>query len=215
MVQQPSDPQSREIRKYLSTFPSNQQPNQIAIVPLIPPQPTANKTRKPRPIGALVFESFERQDVASFFQAINEVTEHSYSAMANALKYERMPLRWFWNSLFVVSDQFRVKHLMRTAMCSLLVAAAVYFLIVSQTEFKVEVHGELRPVQERNVFALADGIVSNILVKHGDSVQANQIIMTLRSPELELELKQLEGDIKTSGTKTGWAVDNHENGGLE
>jgi hypothetical protein len=193
--------QSRQFQRYLDSFPADQQPKSIVLVPLSSVNAVRPLARQAIPIGAMIFESFEHKEIAELCQSIAEMTDHASSAMDNALRFERIPLRWFWNALHWFASQFGAPYRIRTAIWSLLIVALVYFLVAFQTEFKVEVQGELRPVQERNVFAPADGVISEILVQHGDRVREDQVIITLRSPDLELELKQLDGEIETARQK--------------
>lgn len=195
-----SDSISREIQHYLGSFPDEQKPRYITVVPLQELADTRSPKRQ-RPVGAMVIESFSSQDDVRFFRAINEVTEHAGSAISNAIRYEQIPFRWVWQTLQFASSQFGLKHLFRTAVSLAVMVALVLFLVLSKKDFRVEVRGVLKPEQERQVFAPVNGMVSEILVKHGEIVERDDLLIRLRSPEMDMELQQLDGDIQTNRQK--------------
>jgi multidrug efflux pump subunit AcrA (membrane-fusion protein) len=198
VFQRDAEPAPRELQDFLSTFPDGEGPVQIAIVPLLTPGSSGQRVGT---CGALVIESFDPQETVDFYRRINEVTEHASLAIGNALAYERIPFRPVWQGLHWIGRQFGLSRLLRTMFWIVGVAAVASFLTFEKTELKVEVAGQLRPVQERLVFAPADGLVDQILVEQGDLINEGDIVIRLRSPDLELELRQLEGELATNRQK--------------
>lgn len=68
-------------------------------------------------------------------------------------------------------------------------------------EFKLEARGVLQPVNRRDVFAPADGIVQEILVRDGQLVAAQDVLVRLRRPELDVELARVLGEIETAQSR--------------
>jgi RND family efflux transporter MFP subunit len=54
----------------------------------------------------------------------------------------------------------------------------------------------VKPIEEAEIFARADGFVEERLVDIGDTVKAGQLLARLSSPELEEGIKQVKADIK-------------------
>ena len=50
----------------------------------------------------------------------------------------------------------------------------------------------------QDVFARIDGLVTDIHVQHGQHVAADQLLATLRRPQLDFEFKQVLGELQTS-----------------
>lgn len=59
----------------------------------------------------------------------------------------------------------------------------------------VESLGLFEPVTKRAIFATADGFIDEILVEDGELVERGQALIQLRSPSLELSLREAEGEI--------------------
>src|SRR6185369_11176658 len=58
--------------------------------------------------------------------------------------------------------------------------------------------GELQPLERHEVFAPRDGVVTAIRVDHGQSVAAGQPLVDMRSPELDLEIQRVDGELETA-----------------
>jgi multidrug efflux pump subunit AcrA (membrane-fusion protein) len=65
-------------------------------------------------------------------------------------------------------------------------------------DFTVEARGELQPVERRDVFAPLDGVVREVRAKHGARVSANQVLVVLSTPDLDLEFKRVGGELQTA-----------------
>jgi multidrug efflux pump subunit AcrA (membrane-fusion protein) len=65
-------------------------------------------------------------------------------------------------------------------------------------DFRVHATGELQPEEQHYIFAPFDGQVAAISVKHGDQVAANDILLELRSPEIDLESQRIQGEVDTT-----------------
>ena len=62
-------------------------------------------------------------------------------------------------------------------------------------EFQLHGKGTLEPVEKRDVFAAADGIVTKVLVKHGDDVKAGQPLVEMRDTTLDVALEKATTDL--------------------
>ena len=90
---------------------------------------------------------------------------------------------------------------MKAALAAGLVAAVVAAAMLVKTDFTVVADGDLQPVRLRDVFAAADGTVSDLRVEHGQHVRAGGLLAVLRRPQLDLEFKQVLGELQTAQQK--------------
>ncbi len=61
----------------------------------------------------------------------------------------------------------------------------------------IEAQGVLEPAVLQTVFANLDGYVEGLLVEDGQHVVVGQPLLNLRSPELELRIEELSGELRT------------------
>ncbi len=74
-----------------------------------------------------------------------------------------------------------------------LVGAVLLAMLLIQINMDLEANGSLQPVTQYQVFAHIDGEVRDVLVDHGDEVQAGQLLVTLQNRDLEIEIASLQG----------------------
>lgn len=75
----------------------------------------------------------------------------------------------------------------------LTLALVTYFL--TPGELVIVAHGTLEPSEQRLVFAPADGFVDTILVADGQRVSESDLVATINSPSLLLQLDQINAEI--------------------
>jgi hypothetical protein len=148
------------------------------------------------PIGSLVVECFEPHDRMQLINGLKNIVPCAESALKNSMALERLPLRRLWGMIAWVSEQFHFRAIPRTVAILAVLAAAVVSLFAIKSDFNLAVTGEIRPLVERNIFAPADGIVDSIAIEYGDRVVRNQPIAKLFSPDYQLKLKQLQGQLE-------------------
>jgi multidrug efflux pump subunit AcrA (membrane-fusion protein) len=146
----------------------------------------------------LVAERFAGQvDHASFRRRLDALERHAGCALAAALEHHQLPM---------LKAQLAVGRLVRKirrrpipfllAMALLLGVAAV--LTWTPMDFTVEASGALEPEVRRHVFAPADGVIEELLVDHGQTVAAEAPLARLRSPQLQLDLSRVMGELQTA-----------------
>ena len=64
------------------------------------------------------------------------------------------------------------------------------------TPLLIEAEGNLTPSESKAIFAAADGFISSLLVEENQSIEAGQLLVTMTSPELELQLEDLRGKVR-------------------
>ncbi|PQO47191.1 hypothetical protein C5Y93_03885 [Blastopirellula marina] len=144
-------------------------------------------------VGVMIVEQLEATDVERLLSRTRSLAETASLALANAQRFERLPLRGVMQALGVVLAQFGWRKLSRTMRYVLPVLMILLATWLIPARFEIDVRGQLKPEIERQVFAPLDGYVDEILVKHGDMVDAGQVVATLRSPDLELKQTETAG----------------------
>jgi biotin carboxyl carrier protein len=131
---------------------------------------TSPRAGQGRLIGVLVAERF---DADPFPETLRErvaaVAGHGQAALANAMKYQDLP---FLPLLRVAGWLLGPRRLSYGFVVLLAIAAAVGALVFLPADFRIEARGELQPRQRYDVFAPHDGIVTQVLVRHGQHVDA-------------------------------------------
>jgi multidrug efflux pump subunit AcrA (membrane-fusion protein) len=176
---------------------------QVAAIPLARLADPANehgdrptRAKQDLPAIVLVAEQFDAEHGNLDRQRLAEVGEVCATALYNALDFDRLPLSGLWRWLGAVKHQV-VTHLSRTAMIVVGLAALVAALVFVDTDFTIEAPGTLQPTVRRDVFAPRGGLVDEVLVAHGNDVEAGQPLVRLRDPSLEHELKRVTGEMET------------------
>jgi len=70
-------------------------------------------------------------------------------------------------------------------------------LAVVPMELQIAASGEVLPAQRRDVFAPVSGVISEVLVQHGSTVTAGQLLLVIRDPAAELESTRVSGELAT------------------
>jgi hypothetical protein len=78
----------------------------------------------------------------------------------------------------------------------LILLLSIYWLLTKPSQFRLEIDGAIQPKVQRNVYALLDGTVEKILVKDSDKVLQGQMIATMKSASLEMQIQEVVGDLK-------------------
>jgi len=67
-----------------------------------------------------------------------------------------------------------------------------------KVDFYIESMGQLEPVEQRLIFATHDSQVDEMMVDDGQNVVAGQVLIQLKSADLELRARELDGEIATA-----------------
>ncbi|MCA9006133.1 MAG: efflux RND transporter periplasmic adaptor subunit, partial [Planctomycetaceae bacterium] len=150
-------------------------------------------------VGAIVIEQFhEVPSSHTMLERSLAVSRHGGTALYNSLQFESFPffpLLKHWSYSPLRKKQLTVRKLL---MAALILAVLSAVLILTPADFKIEGTGSLQPVDQQNVFATADGVVDQILVRQGEDVTTGSTLITLRDSDLELEFSRVRGEIQTT-----------------
>ncbi len=84
---------------------------------------------------------------------------------------------------------------LRLAMLIGLVFLAAYLLLMPMP-MVIEGEGKLEPIEFRYIYASADGFIDQLLVQDGQAVETNTPLLTLRSPSLDLQIEEAQGEYR-------------------
>jgi multidrug efflux pump subunit AcrA (membrane-fusion protein) len=121
--------------------------------------------------------------------------------LTNALEHNSLFLMPVWRTIgkskFLVSARMLPK--------TLAVAIGVVVLLISlffiPADFNLHGRGKLEPLEQRDVYAQSDGIVTDVLVDHGSDLKAGQELVKMISNELDSQIIKAVGEIQGNNQK--------------
>ena len=148
------------------------------------------------PAGALILEWYS-QDVpeSQVAEDVEVLSDHIGRALSNANEYKSIFLMPLWRALGKWRWLMTARTLPKTIAVSIAVAVLFLFFAVFPWSFDMRVQGVLEPVKKQNVFAITQGVVSQVHVQHGDVVKKGQLLVELRNIDLETEITTAFGDL--------------------
>jgi multidrug efflux pump subunit AcrA (membrane-fusion protein) len=155
------------------------------------------RRRDDRPMFVLVAEQFDARHGELNRERLAEVARVCSTALYNAQQFNQFPLGWLMRPLGELK-YYVATHLSRTAIAIVAIASCVAALVLIPADFTIESPGTLEPAVRRDVFAPRSGLVDEVLVAHGADVATGQPLVQLRDPQLELELKRVDGELETA-----------------
>lgn len=166
----------------------------VVVLPLAEPE----QEGEPRaaPVGAVVLEWFASApgEIADR-GTLATLGRQARLALARAVRYERIPAVRVWERLGRWCSASRV---IRGALWLLPLAAVVAALVFVPSDFRVTCRGQLKPQNERRIFAPRDGRIGQLHADHGETVAAGQLLASIQSSELEFEQTRVQGEIQTT-----------------
>ena len=174
--------------KSLSGFPF------VACFPLYGAgQQDADHEKQARPIGVLLAEYATAPPASKFVEAANFAVPQMSMALENAGTFSSIPMHKTWLSFH---RKFKFKRWRKSWLALICLACFLLFVFSWRIDFKIRMTGSLHAVNERIVFSPRDAFVESVLVNHGELVKQGQVLLELRSPELQLALDEAEGEIE-------------------
>lgn len=169
----------------------------IGILPLIRTSDSddepARKRRSNDVLGAIVIEQFDQARFGEGLLHRSEmVRQHAATALGNALDHHG-PLMPLLRTLGRTRLLAATHNMPKTWAVVAAIAIAVASLFFIPADFELEASGTLEPSVRRDLFAQEPGLVTEVLVQHGDLVSQEMPLVQLRSRELEMEITDITG----------------------
>ena len=149
-------------------------------------------------VGALAVEQFDSELAADSHARIEHVAAASSLALANALEYDKIPLRGLLAPLGRSLAALRHSRRWQVAIVIGALAAVVLALCLIPAELTVAARGQLWPRERQQVFAPAEGVVVELGKSDGAEVNAGDVLARLHSPALDIQLSELLGQQRTA-----------------
>lgn len=178
-------------QELLRRYSDLSQATQVAVVPMVRTTPAKDSDHETHPsevVGVLIAEQFLAGSPPLAKDQIAEVAQIAAPALGNSQQHDALPLR---TTLTRVQKLTERRWLV--AIASSLLACLMLFVIPA--EYEVEARGELQPASKQNLFAPSDAVVKKVLVRHGDQVAAGTPMLELHSPELDLDMQKVNGQL--------------------
>ncbi|MFK7770414.1 MAG: HlyD family efflux transporter periplasmic adaptor subunit [Mariniblastus sp.] len=173
----------------------------LIVVPIYdrPPEflerPDPIKVKK-RIIGGMVIEHCgEEWTRSTVSNAVDVVTRHAADAFRNSHNHQQLLFYSVWKWLGKSKVVFAARNLSKTVAVAIGLIAATLALIFMPANFKVSCEGMLVPKDRSNVFAPAEGTVSEIAVAHGSIVKKGDTLVSMVNIALETQAAELKGKI--------------------
>ena len=176
----------------------------VAVIPLRRPQESPDEKELSPVIGALVVEQIEdSRPKEGLAQRIDVVSEHSATALANALEHNDLFLMPVWRALGKAQWVIKGRTLPKTLAILGAIVAVILVLTFWPADFQLQGKGTLQPVVRREIFAPIDGTVVEVKVAHGQMVEKGQLLAVLRNTEVQVSYAETQGKLAATLASIG------------
>ncbi len=152
----------------------------------------------PETVGSLIFEYNGGGTLSSEYETRVEVLRHhSALAIARAVEHESMLLLPLCRSIEKLSWVRAIHRSPRSLITTALVMITLLTLCYFPATFAVSSSGTLEPAVTRDLFVAEDGVIEQLFVKNGAIVEKGDPIAQLTSPEINLAIENVEGELAT------------------
>jgi multidrug efflux pump subunit AcrA (membrane-fusion protein) len=183
-----------QVEQLLGDYLDESHARAVVLLPLKSPESQAPSHSR-RAGGVLVAECFYGDFDARQRAVLADMCPHSELALRNAAQWEDLPLAGLLRKARWLTAAGRPWQL---GLSLLALAVTAILLAWVPADFDIAARGELQPRRTHDVFALTDGLVGDLSVEHGQHVRANQLLAVLHRPQLDLEFKQIWGELQTA-----------------
>jgi hypothetical protein len=174
----------------------------MAILPLAKPHEKEDSIDHPKPpeyIGALIIEQItEEVFTQGMIRRIEVVRDHCSSAMSNSIEHQSLFLMPVWRTLGKTRAVVAARNLPKTLTIAGILLAIVAAMFLVPADFELQARGSLEPVVKRDIFAGVGGQVVQIHKQQGDPVAEGEILLTMKDPDLQVQLEKVIGEISTA-----------------
>ena len=181
---------SENYRLAVAAYPVGERPQWLLVIPIVEASDTKNAPTKR--LGALIVEQFRADSIpAANVQRASVVADQVRVAMQRTELLAAIPFLSWWKRAAATT------WLLRCGRLFLILAAVcgIGALFTVPIEMRLAADGELRCESRRTIFAPEDGIVREVLVRHGDTLVAEQRMLVLDNFELAARQRDLAGQL--------------------
>ena len=167
---------------------------QVAVVP-IAGQPAGKQQEL---LGFLICDLFaSRGDrPARSLAEMSALAPQIGQALANSMQFEQVRSRTPFSTLWSANTP-------KFFLAFIVVSAFILTLCLVHTDLTIIGTGILRPKNQQDLFAVSDGLIESVHIATGDAVSAGDVLVSLRSPALDLKISELDGEMQTVRQQIG------------
>lgn len=206
-----------QIEEAIEEYVDQSYTKSLAVIPLRQPKPSVaaqNQNQQQQPnaevataenahtgeiVGALIIEQIESEIPRSILAPrLDLVYEHSARALSNALDHNSLFLMPVWRTIGKSKWLVQSRQLPKTVMIGAGILLLLIGGLVIPADFDMRAKGALQPVIKKDIFAVMPGEVVKVYHDNGEMVTAGEPLVLLHNPDLELKMKQVEGDLNSA-----------------
>ena len=147
-------------------------------------------------IGVLIVEQIESEIPREVLDPkLDLVFEHSARALTNSLEHHTLFLMPLWRAIGHSQVMVQARNLPRTLTIGGGILAVVLALFIVPWGFDMSATGAVQPIDPKPLFVPERTVVSAVHVNNNQFVKAGDVLVELRSDELQLETKRVEGEL--------------------
>ena len=170
------------------TYPSEDESMQEAISP--------GSCSQTKTVGAILVEQIEdiidQEKIEARWDPIKQLVENQY---INSRRYDSVFLVGLWDRL----GRFAAFYRGQTQKKAVLITSAIAFCLLSlfliPTDFKIRCEGYLVIDGTREFYSMGDGPITDLRVKDGQQVEADEVLLVQEDSELKMRLIKLDGKV--------------------
>lgn len=170
-------------------------PRRLCCVPFRLPDEQGN-SRKAHEL-VLLGESFADDRAWPMRTPMVELGETCIPGIAAKLRYDRWFARWGLRWSDRMASFTPLAGWGRLTLMASVLAIVIAGLIMISVPHEIEAPATLQPVDRQHVFATTTGTVAEVRVRHGEAVEAGDVLAILNDPELALERQTVAGQLAT------------------
>jgi hypothetical protein len=148
-------------------------------------------------IGVLIVEQIESEIPRSVLDPrLDLVFEHSARALSNSIEHNTLFLMPVWRAIGHSQVMVQARNLPRTLTIVGAILLVLLSLFVVPWEFDMRAKGALQPVDRSEIFVPERTVVEQVLVDNNTPVKKGDVLVVLRSDELQQEMKRVDGELR-------------------
>jgi multidrug efflux pump subunit AcrA (membrane-fusion protein) len=168
----------------------------VVPIPQRPPASNQDTKRLVSPENVLLFQWSKPSELQESIPRIRLLMPHLVTAFGQQRR------RVWWGAGNLMSRRGGLSSnwtpLLRWASLPTLIGVLIWLTIDLEVNFDIEAKGQIEPIDQRFIFATCDGQIEDMAVQDGSHVVPGQLLLRLRSPDLEFRQTELEGEIATA-----------------
>ncbi|MFN3194107.1 MAG: GAF domain-containing protein [Aureliella sp.] len=210
-----ASPLPPQIERPLQEYLGFSETRTLAVVPVFQKsaedhkeEPVAKRTENARDdvVAGIIVEHCNRLWMRDEMEpALEPVCRHASDAIRNSLEHRAIFGFGLLKTLGRTKAVVSARNLPKTVAIAAAILIGTLALVFVPAPFTLHSQGVLLPKERQKVFATVEGEVASINVEHRSRVREQAQLLSLRNENLELQMKELLGEIATLETRL-----NHE-----